>query len=200
MKIIGITGGIASGKSTVSNIIKGSGYKIIDADIISREIVEKGKPALQEIVDSFGKEILNEDGSLNRKYLGSIVFSAPSKLKKLNEITHKRIVETIHKEVTYHKKVGKEKILFLDAALLIELNIQNIVDEVWLVSVDKNVQIQRLMDRNNISRKEAINRIDSQMSLEEKKKYADVIIDNSKDLEHLKSQINRLVYTLNGGA
>lgn len=192
MKIIGLTGGIASGKSTVSKYLRELGAIIIDADIIAREIVEKGKPALKDIVEYFGREVLNEDGTLNRKYLGKIVFNDSEKLKILNKITHKRIVENIKKKIKYYKHLGKYKVVFVDAALLIEMGMTNLFDEIWLVIVDRKTQIQRLMIRDKLSYVEALNRINSQMSLEEKKLYADVIIDNSKGIKDLKRQVEFL--------
>lgn len=200
MKVIGLTGGIASGKSTVSQFIKDAGFIVIDADVVAREIVEKGRPALEDIVVYFGKEVLNRDGTLNRKYLGDIVFSDPQKLKALNKITHKRIIENILNKIDYYKNNTNIDVIFLDAALLIEMNMQDIADEIWLVSVDKNIQIDRLMNRDKISYEEALKRINSQMSLDNKKKYADIIINNTKNIKYLKKQVDELIQSICGGA
>ncbi|WIF94398.1 dephospho-CoA kinase [Caminicella sporogenes] len=200
MKVIGLTGGIASGKSTVSSYLKELGAVVIDADIVAREIVEKGKPALKEIVKCFGKEVLNEDGTLNRKYLGKIVFNNPEKLKILNKITHERIIKNIKEKIKFYEHLGKYKVIFIDAALLIEMNMTDMVDEVWLVAIDREKQIERLMIRDKLTYDEALKRINSQMSLEEKKKYADVIIDNSKSIKDLKRQIDILWNKIFGGA
>jgi dephospho-CoA kinase len=200
LKVIGLTGGIASGKSTVSRYLKELGEKVIDADIVARKIVEKGKPALEEIVDFFGEKVLNKDGTLNRKYLGSIVFSDPEKLEILNRITHRRIIDEIKKKIEYYKQLDKYEVVFLDAPLLIEMKMNDMVDEIWLVTVDERTQIERLMLRDNLSFNEAINRINSQMPLKQKEKYADVIIDNSKGLKELKDQIICLWSQISGGA
>ncbi|WP_432408890.1 dephospho-CoA kinase [Wukongibacter sp. M2B1] len=200
MKVIGLTGGIASGKSTVSNYLRELGAVIIDADIVARDIVEKGQPALDEIVDYFGKEVLKNDGTLNRKYLGAIVFSDPDKLQVLNSITHKRIIERIEEKVDYYRCESNLKAIFIDAALLIERKVYLITDEVWLVTASKEIQIERLMLRDNLSLNEAIERIDSQMCLEQKKQHTDVILDNSKDINFLKEQIKSAYKSVCGGA
>lgn len=197
MKVIGLTGGIASGKSTASAIIKKFGIPVIDADLIARELVGVGEPALDEIVEYFGKEVLNPDGTLNRKLLGSIVFSDPKKLEILNHITHRRIIERIENKIAMCKERGDHPVVFLDAALLIEMNMRKLVDEIWLISVEQDIQLKRLMERDGLSITEAKNRIHSQMPLEEKKKHADVIIDNSKDYLHLEKQIEGHLMRIN---
>lgn len=189
IRVIGLTGGIASGKSTVSSILKDLGAIIIDADKIAKRIVEKGKPALKEIEEYFGKEILLENGELNRKKLGSIVFDNATLLKKLNEITHPYIIKEIDYEINWYKKTYNNRVIILDAALLIEMNLIYLVEEVWLVSVPEEKQLTRLMERENISVDEAKKRMDSQMPLEDKKQYAHRIIDNSKDIAYLKIQV-----------
>ncbi|MFT9493614.1 dephospho-CoA kinase [Anaerosolibacter sp.] len=189
MRVIGLTGGIASGKSTTTNILRKYGYPVIDADIIAREIVEVGEPALKEIVDYFGNEILNCDGSLNRRQLGKIVFSDQHKLKALNQITHKRINDRIKHTIETYAKSKAYDVVFLDAALLIEMNMRKLVDELWLVSVNPEIQLNRLMERDDINLEEAKNRINSQMTLKEKQKFADVIIDNSGSYSELEEQL-----------
>lgn len=200
MKVIGLTGGIASGKSTVSDYLKELGAIVIDADIVAREIVEKGQPALKEIVEIFGKEVLQSDGTLNRKHLGTIVFSDPQKLQVLNKITHKRIIESIEEKIKYYKHLDKIKAIFIDAALLIEMKMYFLTDEIWLVTTSKEIQLKRLMLRDNLSSNEAINRINSQMTLKQKKEVSDVIIDNSKDYNYLKEQVDYLYNCVFGGA
>jgi dephospho-CoA kinase len=194
-RIIGITGGIATGKSTVSNIIKKLGYKVIDADIIAREVVQKGKPAYEEIVKYFGNTIIDEFGNINRKKLGNIVFVDEKKREKLNCITHPYIMEAIKQSI--YDNIN-EKIIFLDIPLLIEtmdkLKDYDIhLDEIWLVYVDEESQIQRLMARDNISRNEALNKIRAQMPMEMKKKYATVVIDNRGSVEELQKQVKNLI-------
>ncbi|QUH21146.1 dephospho-CoA kinase [Alkaliphilus sp. B6464] len=191
VRIIGLTGGIASGKSTVSSILRGLGAIIIDADELARKIVEQDRPALAEIERVFGKEVIFEDGNLNRKKLGTIVFNNQSLLKKLNEITHPYIIKEIIDVINWYKKTSTNRVIILDAALLIEMDLIYLVEEVWLVSVPKEVQINRLIQRENISADDAEKRIDAQMPLDEKKQYAHIIIDNSKDVDYLKEQVEQ---------
>jgi len=194
-KIIGITGGISTGKSTVSNMIRKLGYKVIDADIIAREVVQKGKPAYEEIVKCFGNTIIDEFGNINRKELGNIIFIDEEKREKLNSITHPYIMEAIKQSIDDNID---EKIIFLDIPLLIEaldnLKDYNIyLDEIWLVYIDEESQIQRLMERDNISRREALNKIKAQMPLELKKKYATEVIDNRGSITDLEAQVKNLI-------
>lgn len=192
VKVIGLTGGIASGKSTVSSILKSLGAVIIDADVVSREIMIRGTETYNILVSVFGKEILRKDGEIDRRKLGNLVFADKEKLNKLNEITHPEIIKKIKDIIEEERKKGKEKAIVLDAALLIEMKLFNMVDEVWLVVVDKKTQIRRLMKRDNLSYKDALNRIRSQMSIEDKMKYADFIINNCKDFNAIKRQVELL--------
>lgn len=186
--IIGLTGGIASGKSTVSKMLKDLGAHIIDADIIARKVVEKGQKAYNRIVQSFGVEILQQNGELNRKKLGNIVFSDKTKLDLLNRITHPEIISSIAEEIAIAKAKGY-KIIVLDAAMLLELGLQDTVDLVWLVVVSQEIQIKRLMERDKLSLEEAECRINSQFKNEEKIKYADEIINNEKNIEEVKEEV-----------
>lgn len=188
-RIIGLTGGIASGKTTVSNILRELGAIVIDADKIARKIVEKGKPALSEIKKHFGEEVLLENGKLDRKRLGNIVFNNAELLKKINEITHPYIIKEITNEINWHKEIYNDCVIILDAALLIEQNLMYLVEEIWLVVTPKEMQLKRLIERENISMDGAEKRVNAQVSLERKKKYAHKIIDNSKDLVYLRAQI-----------
>lgn len=192
MKTIGLTGGIASGKTTVSNTLRELGAIIIDADKIAREVVEKEKPAYVDIVSYFGEEILLENGQLDRKKLGSIVFNNPYYLEKLNQFTHPRIFEAIDKKINYYKQNQSNRVIILDAALLIETDLKNKVDEVWIVVVPEILQIQRLMERDGLSFEEADQRIKSQMSTEKKIPFADRLINNSGDLEELIKQVKKI--------
>jgi len=181
--LIGLTGGIASGKSKVSAFLKSCGAVIIDADEIAREIVLPYKPAWEQIVNKWGKEILKLDGTVDRFKLGSIVFSNYEELAYLNNITHPEIIKEIKKRISYE---DAETINILDAPLLIEAGLFDMVDQVWLVSVNEETRIIRLMDRDKLSFDDAKKRIRAQMPLEEKKKYAHLIIDNNglwKDTE-----------------
>lgn len=191
MKVIGLTGGIASGKSTVSGILREKGAYIIDADEISKALVEPGKPAYLEIVKHFGQEILNEDGSLRRKKLGRIVFADKEKLALLNKITHPKIIEEIKRRL--EEAVNRnENVVVIDAALLIELGLYKMVDEVWLVTIDEKTQLERLLKRDSfLEEKEAKDRIRAQMPQEEKVKYATRIINNSGDFSQLLKQVEQ---------
>jgi len=193
VKIIGLTGGIASGKSTVSAILKRLGARIIDADEVARRVLEKGQPALRKIIHHFGTTILNEDGSLNRKKLGEIVFNDKGKLKKLNEITHPEIEKLTKKLFEMERKRGTSRIVY-DCPLLIEGNLMDMVDEIWLVYVDQETQIERLMDRDGFSKEEALKRITSQLPLAEKIEYADILINNNGNMKELERKVTQLWY------
>lgn len=190
MKIIGLTGGIASGKSTVSRMLSALGAHIVDADQIAREIVTPGSEALSEIVAYFGQEILTPDGALKRGELARIVFNDPEALRELNRITHPRIIAAIKariKEAAAHSSV-----VVLDAALLIELNLETLVNETWLVYVQPEIQLQRIFERESISRADAEKIISAQLPVEKKIKAADICIDNSGTLEALQQRITKL--------
>ncbi|MCF6096441.1 dephospho-CoA kinase [Thermovorax subterraneus] len=190
MRVIGLTGGIASGKSTVSKMLREKGAYIIDADEIAKEIVKPGKPAWEDIVRHFGKEILDESGNIRRKKLAKIVFPDEKKLSVLNRITHPRIVEEIKRELEECRS-RNERVVVIDAALLLEIGLDVLVDEVWVVAVDEKTQIERLIKReNSISYAEAVERIRAQMPLEEKLKFATRIIDNSGDIENTQKQVD----------
>lgn len=194
--IIGLTGGIASGKSTVSNILVERGYKVIDADKISREIVEINKPAYKKIVEFFGEEILLGDKSINRKLLGTIIFSDHKKRDVLNNITHPLVFEDIKDKIKEYSV--DNRVIFLDIPLLFEQydllkEHKIIMDEIWLVYVNKETQITRLMRRDNISKEEAILKIQSQMDIEHKRKMSSKIIDNNGDMESLREVVYKLM-------
>lgn len=195
-KIIGITGSIATGKSTASQILKNKGYIIVDADKLARDVVEKNKPAYLEIVDFFGEGILDESKNIDRKKLGSIIFKDENLRKKLNSITHPYIFEKIVEEVERYK--GKESIIFLDIPLLIEglgsIKKYNIkLDEIWLIYIDTQTQLERLMARDLIDKNTALSKINSQMSIEAKKAYATRIFDNRGSVEELEKQLDKAV-------
>lgn len=192
-KVIGLTGGIATGKSTVSNMLRELGAVIIDADLVARQIVEPGQTAWQEILTVFGLDFFNPDQTINRQKLGELVFNNSQTLEKLNQITHPKIVEEIQQQIKKYKSgEARPTLLVIDAALLIEVKLHLLVDEVWLVSCDFNEKIARLMARNQLSYEEALARINSQMSMEEKKSYAQRIIDNSGSREETKKQVEEL--------
>jgi dephospho-CoA kinase len=190
--VIGLTGGIASGKSMVSAYLKELGALIIDADVIARELVYPQSPAWQEIVRHFGRKIVYEDGSLKRKELGELIFRCPEERKRLNEIMHPRIKEKIAEQIELYRSRGKFPLLVVDAPLLIEAGLTGLVDEVWLVDLPEKLQLERLRKRDKLTQEEAQKRIASQLSLAEKKKYARRIIDNSGEITETKEKIRFL--------
>lgn len=198
-KIIGLTGGIATGKTTVSNLLIEKGYKLIDADKIAREVVEIDKPAYLKIVEEFGESILLEDKTIDRKALGNIIFNDNLSREKLNQITHPYIFKTI--KINIHKLCKEESIIFLDIPLLFEqFNLLKEYDirfnEIVLVYVDEKTQIERLVKREFISKEQAINKIRSQMPIVEKRSRSSKTIDNTGDIENLKKQVDILLLEL----
>lgn len=197
MIVIGLTGGIASGKSTVSNLLRQRGAVIIDADVIARELVEPGNAAYLEVLDFFGDKILTPEGELDRFRLGQIVFADPGALQQLNQIIHPKVKEKT-REILKALAVNASVVFaVVDAPLLIEVSMTTLVDQVWLIAVDEEIQISRLIDRNGLTAEEARSRIASQMPLEEKKKWADQVIDNSGSIAETLNQVQYLLSMLN---
>lgn len=192
MIIIGLTGNIAVGKSTVSSMLRKLGAVIIDADQTARAVVAKGMPALREIVEYFGDEYIMPDGELNRPKLAETIFSSPEMRCRLNSIIHPYIKKDILSQIERYKKENGDKIIVIDAALLIEVGWTDIVDEIWLVTLPKELQIERLMNRNNLNKEQAERRILSQMDQGEKEKYATWVIDNSRSLNETWIQVKML--------
>ena len=186
MLVVGLTGNIGCGKSSLSDIFRAEGIKIIDADIIARQIYEDEK-LLSKVYETFGNGIKNEDGSLNRKALGRIVFSDDEKLIQLNKLTHPVIRQKVSDEIEEYKSQNEE-IVILDAALLVESDYLNFIDKLLVVTCKENIQIERIIARDNCSIEEALGRIKSQMSQENKVKYADYVIDNSATLSELRKK------------
>ncbi|WAA11653.1 dephospho-CoA kinase [Fervidibacillus halotolerans] len=186
--IIGITGGIATGKSTISKMLIDKGYTVIDADLLARLVVEPGEEAYEQIVERFGKGILLSNGQINRKKLGDIVFHDEEKRKILNEIVHPAVRKKMNEEIQASVQRG-EKVVFLDIPLLYENRLDHTVEKVIVVYADYETQIERLKKRNQLSEEDAKARIHAQMSIEEKKKRADGIIDNRFSIEDSKKQL-----------
>lgn len=193
MTVVGLTGGIASGKSTVSSLLKDKGAAIIDADEIAKETMSKGKPVWVSVINHFGEQILNDDKSdIDRKKLADIVFSDRVQLEALNSLTHPEILKEIKKQLENYKKAGR-KVIVIDAALLLESGLDTFVDEVWLVVVDEKTQLERLVMREkDMDFAQALNRIKSQMPLKEKLKYANRVIDNNSSIEETREQIDEI--------
>jgi dephospho-CoA kinase len=177
--LVGLTGGIATGKSTVSAMFAHLGAKIVDADLLAREVVMPGQPAYAEIVREFGPDVLQEDGSLDRKRLGAIVFADAAKRRRLEAITHPAIHARQQRILSVYDEEAFEGVVIWDAAVLIESGSAKRMDRVVVVVADPDTELGRLMARDGFSEEEARPRIASQMPLSEKVKVADYVIDNS---------------------
>lgn len=178
IRVIGLTGGIASGKSTVARFLAEQGAVVIDADLLSREAVGPGSGALERIVAAFGEEMLLPDGGLDRKRLGSLVFADPAKRTLLEGIVHPEVRRLAEERIAGLAAQG-HRVVFYMAPLLIEAGASERVDEVWVVTVRPEIQLERLMRRDGIGREEAGRIIASQMPLAEKERHGRVVIDNS---------------------
>ncbi|AIC95264.1 dephospho-CoA kinase [Shouchella lehensis] len=192
---IGLTGGIASGKSLASTYLYEKGYPIIDADKIARQVVEPGTPALEAIRNTFGKAVVHEDGQLNRKALGSIVFASEEKRQQLNKIVHPAVRKQMLKEADTFERNGHTLIIF-DIPLLVESHLFHLVDQVWVVYVDEETQLTRLMQRDQSTKDEALQRIRAQIPLEQKVQYADQVIKNTGTKQETYDQIDAILQTV----
>ena len=194
--IVGLTGGIVSGKSTVAKMFKDLGAKIVDIDKLGHKVILPSKPAWEKIIKLFGKDLLKEDLKIDRKKLGKIVFNDQKLLKKLNEITHPEIIKLIKKEINLVKnktcKNGTEEILIIDGALIYEAKIDNLMEKIIVVYIKEDEQIRRLQKRDNLSIEEALKRVKSQMSIDGKIKFADYIIYNSNSLDKTRKQVENI--------
>ena len=187
---IGLTGGIASGKSTVAKLFQKKGAYLIDFDVLVRSVEEPGAPAWKRIVENFGTEILSEDGTIDREKLGAIVFRDKEKLEKLNGIVHPLVFEEWERQIADIKKKNPDAIVISDIPLLIEVGKVDEVDLVVLVYISQEEQIRRLMERDGCNREDALVRIDSQMSIDEKLWYSDFVVDNGSSLEETVEQVD----------
>ena len=188
MIIAGLTGGIATGKSTVSKMFRNEGAVIIDADKIAHNVVKKGEPAWRQIRDYFGNEILLPDGEIHRAYLGDIVFNDVAQKKVLNEIVHPFVQEKMAEELKQAEKTRRDSIVILDVPLLVESGMHKGISDVILVYIPEKLQLERLIARDNISKADATARIKSQMPIDEKKNYASIVIDNSKSIDETRKR------------
>ena len=197
MRVIGLTGNIACGKTVVARMFEELGAKIIDADYIARLIVEPGEPAWKDIVEKFGHKILNPDGTINRKKLGDIVFRDIEKREELNRTTHPRIIDKIESMLEEYRKENI-KVVIVEAALILEKGgMKPIISDLIVVTVDEEAQIKRLIERDGISREEALTRIKAQMPVSEKVKFATYVIDNSRTLEETRKQVEEVWKKIN---
>ncbi|GIO62376.1 dephospho-CoA kinase [Paenibacillus cineris] len=187
---IGLTGGIATGKSTVSALLVSKGALLVDADVIAREVMLPGHPVLAAAVEHFGQAILLPDGTLDRRRLGDIVFHDPAERKALNDITHPAIRQEIREQMQTFEREHPDRLIVVDIPLLFESGLEAMFEQVLLVYAPFEVQVERLMERNRLTKDEAVARIRSQMDIEEKKKRADVVIDNSGQPSETERQVD----------
>ena len=190
MRVIGLTGGIASGKSTVSNIFKNAGIPIIDADVVARKVVEKDSVGLMSLTKRFGNSILLNDGSLDRTQLGRKMFSDASVLKEVNDLLQPLIRTEIELQIQEAKKQNNP-LLILDIPLLFEMHYETLCDDIIVVAVSVETQIARMEKRNGYTRQEALERIQSQMPLEEKVKRATIVWSNEGTLQELEQKVHQ---------
>ena len=192
MKVIGITGGIASGKSFVSSVVKKAGYSVIDADLISKELSQKNGSVYNAIVRTFGESYLDENKEIDRQKLGSLIFNDKQAKGLLNSISHPLIIEEMERQI----KESNSDLVFIDVPLLYESGLQNMFDKIICVYLPRRLQIERLMNRDNISYEYAVKKIESQKNLEEKKKLADFIINSSESFDSVEENVIELIKKL----
>ncbi|MCD6292390.1 MAG: dephospho-CoA kinase [Deltaproteobacteria bacterium] len=190
--LLGVTGGIASGKSTVSEMLRELGAPLIDFDLIARQVVAPGTSGLAKLVDYFGCQVLAEDGSLKRKKLSRIIFGDLEKRKKLESFTHPAIHEAFVAQVDAIAAKDPDAIIQVAVPLLIELNLQHLFDKLLLVYVPAEMQIERLAQRDGISRAAAANILKAQLPIDEKLQFADFVVDNTRDLAYTRKQVKSI--------
>jgi dephospho-CoA kinase len=198
MKVIGLTGGIASGKSFVADILEELGAVVIDADQLAREVVKPGAEPYRMIVEAFGRNVLQPDGTLDRKALGKIVFSDPDARKRLERITHPAIIRLAEKRLEGERLKGTDVVFYM-VPLLLEVGLTSSVDEVWVVYADDETQVERLMKRDKIGKDEALGKMAAQMPMDEKIRFGKVIIDNRGTPEETRRKVVELWKELKSG-
>ncbi len=196
--IIGLTGSIASGKSTVSHMLKELGYPIVDADLVARQVVEPGSETLQKINEAFDASVILPDGTLDRKKVGDLIFNDPESRKRLNDIIHPAIRKEMLRQRAAYVAEGHQ-VVIMDIPLLFESQLQHLADKILVVSVTEENQLKRLIKRNGLSENEAAARISSQLPMTIKEAGADAIIYNNGTIEETKWQLNRILEEWNVG-
>lgn len=195
--IIGLTGNIGCGKSTVAQHLAFLGAEVIDADLVAMEVVYPGTAALKKIEQEFGSCVIKEDGHLDRFKMASLVFDDPAALAKLESIIHPEVKKVVSEKIAeYHEGRGNSKLLVIEVPLLIEAGMHSLMDEIWVVTADQEKQISRVMERSRLTRDEVLQRIYSQMPQQEKCGYADRVIDNSGTQEATIKQVEDIWYSL----
>jgi dephospho-CoA kinase len=192
MIVIGLTGGVATGKSTVAKLFKQCGAIVIDADALARDVVQPGKPAWREIVRRFGRSVLNPDRTINRHALGAIVFRHPTKRGTLERIIHPRVAREQKRLTREARRKNPKAVVVYDVPLLFEAGIDKRVDKTIVVTADQETQIARLKKRNGLTRAEALRRIKSQMSLAKKHRLADYVLDGTRAPRSLAKSVRQL--------
>jgi len=196
MILVGLTGGVATGKSTVAKMFKQCGAAVINADLLARQVVEPGKPAWRAIVKLFGKTVLNQDRSLDRQALGSIIFHNPKKRRQLERIIHPRVAREQARLTKAITRKDPNAVVIYEVPLLFEAGVDKRVDKIIVVTADRNIQIARLKKRDGLSRAEAIRRIRSQMPLAKKTQQADHLLNGTLPRPSLRRQVGQLFRNL----
>ena len=191
MFVIGLIGGIGSGKSSVSSILNSLGVDVIDADKVGHEAYTPNSEGWRKVISAFGQDIVGPENEIDRKKLGSIVFSDPSEMEKLNKLMHPIIHNLVEEKIKNLADQGIN-VVVLEAAILIEANWQDLTNEIWLAKANREVVIERVQLRNNFSREEIIKRIESQMSNNDREKHADIVIDNDGTIKQLEETVKTL--------
>ena len=194
--IIGLTGGIGCGKSTVARMLEKRGYPVIDADLLGHRVLEPSHPGFNEVLQAFGKGILDQEGRISRPKLGLMVFQDPKKLEKLNSISHPHIARMIEEESLKLAQEKASRIVFLEAALLIETNWQETCQKVWVIDSKEENVLKRLALRNGLSREEAQQRISSQISSGERLEHADLVLENNGAESELEEKLKEALEDL----
>jgi dephospho-CoA kinase len=196
MILVGLTGGVATGKSTVAKMFRRCGAIVIDADQLARTVVQPGKPAWREIVRAFGRGILNRDRTIDRHALGTIVFHDKKKLRRLERIIHPRVAREQTRSANQAAKKDPKAIVIYDVPLLFEAGIDTRMDQIIVVTADREAQIARLKKRNGLSRAEALRRIRNQMPLAKKCNLADYVLDGTKNRKQLAKDVSKIFKNL----
>ena len=191
MKVIGLTGGIGSGKSTVAQFLAELGAVILDTDRVGHEVLKPDTEAWREVVAAFGRQILTPGGDVNRKKLGEVVFGNPESLVRLNQIVHPQIGKVVKAQLEEYRRQGV-RVVVLEIPLLVETGGTSLVDEVWVTIASESAVLRRLKERSELSRQQSLARIRSQISNEERVKHADVVIKNDGSLDELKAKVKKL--------
>ena len=191
MLSIGLTGGIGTGKSLVSNLLNDLGATVINADLLGHEAYLPGTIGFDSVVDAFGDKVVGDDGTVDRTKLGPIVFSSPENMAKLNSIMHPLIQDMIQAQLTEYSSNGTD-VVVVEAAVLIEANWQALFDEIWGVTSEREIVIERLKERNSLTREDAIARIDSQMSQDERIEHSNVVVANDGTTAELADNVEKI--------